>query len=244
MCYFTEMICVLYDDDKTKGDTTKIITFNKESLEKCQNILKIQCKAGLKYSSKTLPDEINNTYGYHISCYRQFPALQSKYRDEATTEYLFSDASINDINSLIKGNINKEPSLYTRSKCTSLKPLSAFGVFPSVCLFCNKQQKKLNKTEQKLVQVETKNVKDDIRRNIEIKNDQNLKAKTSTIDMIAKKIKYHNCCRLKYNKETKALSPKEISNTCNQNIWQKEREAYKKAFDSLKYYLEETIVHK
>ena len=92
--------------------------------------------------------------------------------------------------------------------------------------------------------METKNVEGDIRRNIEIKNDRNLRAKTSTIDMIAKEIKYYNCCRLKYNKEVKALSPKKNSNNCNQNIWQKEREVYEKAFDTLKYYLEETIVHK
>ena len=103
------------------------------------------------------------------------------------------------------GNINEESSLYTRSNYTSLKPLSASGVFPSVCLFCNKQRKKINKTEQNLVQLETKTVEDDIRRNIEIKIDQNLRAKTSIIDMIAKEIKYHNCCRLKYNKEAKAL---------------------------------------
>ena len=70
MCYFTEMICVLHDDDKTKDDTTKIIPFNKESLEKCQSTLKIRCKAGLKYSSKTIPDDVNNTHGYHIACYR------------------------------------------------------------------------------------------------------------------------------------------------------------------------------
>ena len=147
MCYFTEMICVLHDDDKSKNDTTKIIPFNKESLEKCQNILKIRCKAGLKYSSKTLPDDVNNTHGYHISCYRRFVALPSKYRNEVTADYSFSDTSITDINSPIKGNINGESSLYTRSKCTSLKPLSASGVFPSVCLFCNKQRKKLNKIE-------------------------------------------------------------------------------------------------
>ena len=77
-----------------------------------------------------------------------------------------------------------------------------------------------------------------------IKNDQNLRAKIPTIDMVVKEIKYHNCCRLKYNKKAKALSPKEISNNCYQNIWQKEREVYKKAFHSLKYYLEETIVYK
>ena len=58
--------------------------------------------------------------------------------------------------------------------------------------------------------METKNVEGDIRRNIEIQNNRNLRAKTSTIDMIAKEIKYYNCCRLKYNKEAKALSPKKI----------------------------------
>ena len=87
-------------------------------------------------------------------------------------------------------------------------------------------------------------LEDDIRRNLEIKNDQNLRAKTSTIEMIAKEIKYHNCCRLKYNKEAKAISPQEISNNCNKNIWQKETEVYKKAFDNLNYYLDETIAHK
>ena len=83
--------------------------------------------------------------------------------------------------------------------------------------------------------METEDIEDDIRKKIEIKNDQNLRAKTSTFDMIAKEMKYHNCCGLKYNKEAKALSPKDISDNCNQNIWQKKREVYKEAFDSLKY---------
>ena len=128
MCCFTEMICVLHDDDKSKDDTTKIIPFNNESLEKCQNVLKIWCKAGSKYFSKTLPDDINK-YGYHISCYRQFVALPSKYKDETTADNSSSDISITDINSPIMGNINEELSLYTHSKCTSFKPLSASGVF-------------------------------------------------------------------------------------------------------------------
>ena len=126
MCYFTEMICVLHDDDKSKNDTTKIIPFNKESLEKCQNILKIRYKAGLKYSSKTLPDDLNNKYGYHISRYRWFVALPFKYRDETTADNSSSDTSITDINFPIRGKVNEESSLCTRSKCTSLKPLSGF----------------------------------------------------------------------------------------------------------------------
>ena len=44
--------------------------------------------------------------------------------------------------------------------------------------------------------------------------------------MIPKEIKYHNCSRLKYNEEPKAQYPKEISNNCNQNIWQKEKENF------------------
>ena len=125
------MICALHDDNKSKDNTTKIIPFNKESLEKYQNILKIRCKARLKYSSKTLPDEVNNKYEYHISCYRQFAALPSKYRDK-TTANNSSSGTIITITSPIKGNINQESSLYTRSKCTSLKPLSVSAVFPSV----------------------------------------------------------------------------------------------------------------
>ena len=42
--------------------------------------------------------------------------------------------------------------------------------------------------------------------------------------MIPNEIKYHNCSRLKYNKEPKAQYPKEISNNCNQNIFCKKKE--------------------
>ena len=44
--------------------------------------------------------------------------------------------------------------------------------------------------------------------------------------MIEKEMTYYNCCRLKYNKEAKALFLKEVSNNCNQNIWSKERETF------------------
>ena len=59
--------------------------------------------------------------------------------------------------------------------------------------------------------------------------------------MIAKEVKYHNCCRLKYQKEAEGLSINENTFVQDKIIWQREREVYQKAFESLKYCIKDVI---
>ena len=47
-------------------------------------------------------------------------------------------------------------SLIKRSDIKSYKP-SKTGIFPNVCLFCNKARKRIKNVEQKLANVETQN---------------------------------------------------------------------------------------
>lgn len=68
--------CVFCQD--TSG---KVITFVEDKLKKCKEVLQIRVNFKLKYNSVQLPEQINDTDGYHRNCYSSFTALMAKYRN-------------------------------------------------------------------------------------------------------------------------------------------------------------------
>lgn len=78
------------------------------------------------------------------------------------------------------------------------------GVFASSCLFCGTSRKRVKGTEQRLINVVTTNFESNIRKYIEMMEDDKLAAKLSGADFTAKEIKYHGVCRVKYQTEAEA----------------------------------------
>ena len=139
-CLFSnlDLICSLHSQDDTSC-LTKIILFKTDTLSKCSKILSVRKKQNLKYAEFVLPSDIDDIHGFHMSCYRKFTAL-SKTQRENNNEIC---------------NQHDHSTRITRSNLTSPATSSRTGIFPKLCLFCNKELKKIKGKEQKLTDVET-----------------------------------------------------------------------------------------
>ena len=135
-----------------------------------------------------------------------------------------------------------------RSDVKSPKPLK-IGIFPYVCLFCNKARKRIKNVEQKLVNVETQNFEKSIKKYVQWMGDANLSARLSGVDFAAKEVKYHSYCRINYQTEAEGKHNQEkrmagegcIPET-SASIWHLNREIHKKAFEALCSYLQEVVI--
>ena len=154
--------CCLHCSLETK---VPIILFNESSLLKCQEILSLRKGQGLKYSTFELPAKSNKSYGYHLECYRKFTALSKAQREKLDCLKNTRTNSSNNTNSL-SGLQDAWFSMIKRSDIKSSKPSKA-GIFPNVCLLCNKARKRIKNVEQKLVNVETQNFEKSIKKYVQ-----------------------------------------------------------------------------
>lgn len=69
------IICVICRNDICE----KTIKFTSKILGKCHEILKIRKFHKLKYADVVLPEDVSETAGYHVQCYRHFVAIMKKY---------------------------------------------------------------------------------------------------------------------------------------------------------------------
>ena len=83
----------------------------------------------LKYSNVSIPSSIVGVDGYHQHCYQKFTALSNKQR-KALNE-LITNKNKEETKSV------KKP--ITRSDVTSPKPVDSNGIFPELCLFCDRK---------------------------------------------------------------------------------------------------------
>ena len=232
-------------------ETANILLFNNESLKKCKIVLKIRQDANLKYSNVTLPEAVNLKDGYHLQCYKKFSALSKCHREkmkqmqEAENELEIETIDLNDEE--LREDEENTADRTMRSSLRSLKSVNTAGIFPSLCLFCEKSRKKVQGQEQKLISVETKNFEEKIKQYAKWKEDNQMLTRIAQIDFTAKEIKYHSCCRLKYQKEA------EISKTTKEGMqgtdtakgfWHLEREVHQQAFDAICYILQEKVIVK
>ena len=84
-------------------------------------------KQNLNYAEFVLPSYIDDIHGFHKSRYGKFTAL--------------SKTQIENNNYIC--NQHDQPTGITRSNLTSPAISSRTGIFPKVCLFCNKERKKI-----------------------------------------------------------------------------------------------------
>ena len=178
-----------------------------------------------------LPSDIDDIHGFHMSCYRKFTAL-SKTQRENNNEIC---------------NQHDHSTRITRSNLTSPATSSRTGIFPKLCLFCNKELKKIKGKEQKLTIVETAIFEENIRKYANWKEDNIILAKISQIDFAAKEVKYHGWCCAKYQTEAESIfesknskTPNDASSTHSEIYyeWYKEREVHSEAFDALCNFIE------
>ena len=185
--------CCLHYSSETK---VPVILFNENSLPKCQEILSLRKGQGLRYSTFELPTKMDKSHGYHMECYRKFTALSKAQREKlGCLKNTRTDSSNNTISVSRRVFFN-----YKRSDIKSPKP-SKTGIFPNVCLFCNKARKRIKNVEQKLVNVETQNFEKSIKKYVQWMGDANLSARLTGVDFAAKEVKYHSYCRIKYQTE-------------------------------------------
>lgn len=76
-----KLVCVICGKSKDK-----IILFNENTLEKCQEILLIRQLHKLKYKDVVLPLNVNLKDGYHTHCHKNFLAVMKKYYDNTSRE--------------------------------------------------------------------------------------------------------------------------------------------------------------
>ena len=106
----------------------KIIIFKTETLSKCSKVLSVRKEQYLKYAEFVLPSDTDDIHGFHMTCYRNFTALSKTQREN---------------NKDIISNQHEQPTRITQSNLTSPTISSWAGIFPKVCLFCNKERKKI-----------------------------------------------------------------------------------------------------
>ena len=88
--------CVLHQGPGDRDG--KITKFTERSLATCQKTLKIRCHQDLKYKDVVIQNEINDTFGYHKSCYQKFNALSEHQRKKWKNLIDFeTDACLNTI---------------------------------------------------------------------------------------------------------------------------------------------------
>ena len=247
-------VCCLHCAHDSKGP---IILFNQESLLKVQDILKLRKIEGLKYGTFDIPTTVETKNGYHMDCYRKFTALSKSQRNKLeklkqkpvdTSSNNKTLSGIQENNKIYGNSQNTSSSMTKRSDITSPKP-SKTGIFPNACLFCNQQRKRVSGEEQKLVNVETKNFENSIRKYVEWKNDVLLSARLSGVDFAAKEIKYHAICRLQYQTEAEGMHNQALRaagmvsvSDEGTSVWHQNRQAHKKAFEALCSYLQEVVI--
>lgn len=209
-----------------------ILLFNDASLAKCKLILGIRQESNLKHASILLPECVNDTHGYHLGCYRKFAALPKIHRHKLEVKSV--------------GAIKAKPSpKTTRSRISSTTPSVRTGLFASVCIFCNNFRKKILGKEQKLLNAKTCNFEMRIRKYITWKNDKRLTARLQGVDFRVKEVKYHGCCRVKYQNEAIKIHRRNKSapnERTEDNYWYTVREAHKKSFISLTAHIQDIVI--
>ena len=234
-CFSEPVVCCLHGDKDGYIDG-KITTFNEQSLHKCRKVLETRKQQLLKYAEVALPENISSGKGYHMPCYRKFVALSKAQREK------------------LKANCHKEeensgnrvPPRVTRSDVLLPKSNNMTGVFQAVCLFCGKGRQKVQDLEKTLINVETKNFEENVRKYAVIASDEEMLARIASVDFTAKEVRYHSICRKNYQKaaETNINKVEENKEQGNKTYWHLERMVYTKAFDALVSFVEVNIIER
>lgn len=169
-----------------------------------------------KFFSINLPENYDDSMGYHLQCYRNFTAVPKSKKEQS------SDVS--------------EPRM-TRSDVRFSGETSS-GVFPRVCLFCDCISKSLgrNKGKEELGGCEVVDAADGIKAAARTLKDYKLQAKIADLDLIAKEVKYHHSCKNKYMKQAEREASRNVK---EQSLRTK---SHLTAFSELETHIQQNIV--
>lgn len=62
------------------NSTAPVLSFTAETLATCLKTLQRRKKHGLKYADIVLPEEVQDSIGYHSKCRNNFNALKAQFR--------------------------------------------------------------------------------------------------------------------------------------------------------------------
>ena len=170
------IVCLIHRGDTSVNAIIK--PFDKKSWETILSAKQLRLSKfseQSKYHSvcANLPDEFNTEMGYHLSCYRKFTAVSKTVRPEE---------------SIVESHDHPQ---VLRSKIQHPEATSS-GIFKPVCIFCGCERKTVRHKVEFLGNCETREAQDAITNAAMLLQDNDMLAKISHIDFVAKEVKYHH----------------------------------------------------
>lgn len=239
--YLLEITCKIH----IRETEEKILNFNDDTAKKCRSVLKIRKQANLKYSSLNFPEYFDKDDGYHLQCYRTFTALPKSQREKLKVlleEDIIEGVTDTECPQIHVQNENMEYVLpkkrVTRGKTSSKSKSKSTGVFIKSCLFCCSVLKRLKSRKlEKLVSCTTKKFEIAVINMAENLQDESLLRKIRDIDFVAKEVKYHPSCRVKYYNRYKTVVAKRYKQFKQPSF----KSMYEQCFKDLTAHLEQIL---
>ena len=123
-----------------------------------------------------------------MSCYQKFIALPKKHgleeKEKVTTK----------LESMSRRGLN-ESSIIS----------SSTGILKPVCIFCNQSRKRLDGKTLDLISAASKEIENSIKKFAQVKNDDAMLTKITSVDFVSKEVRYHDPCQLKYQREAECI---------------------------------------
>ena len=204
--------CVVHVSTKPSSELIKIFDDSSWRKVKLADSCRRQQAGSSKYLSVNIPDNFDDSIGYHSTCYKNFTAL-SVPSEEGTSI----------------------PSTKNYALRSSIETSSSgVGIFPPKCLFCGHAKKSEGRYGKEILgNCETEEAAKTIYDAAVALNDHEMLAKISGIDLISKEAKYHHSCKRSYLHKLpkEGALPKSIQDTDHDN-----------AFKLLCQHIRETLV--
>ena len=228
-------ICCSHDEQVLKNE--QMFLFNMESFSLCKKILQLRKDSKLKYGNVELPDDVDETHGYHMKCYKKFTAL--------------SKPQIEKLNKITGGSTimvsgKQKTDRLLRSEVTSPVPCSSDGVFEKTCLFCARLEFQVNYKKHTSNFCSTVEIEESVTHYARILNDEEMLVKIRDICFIAKEVQYHALCRSRYQMKAEYFAGQEKQHLGQYDEetpsdWHQSRET-QKTFEIVCDFIDESIL--
>ena len=190
----------------------------------------------LKYSNVSIPSSIGGVDGYHQHCYQKFTALSNKQR-KALNE-LITNKNKEETKSV------KKP--ITRSDVTSPKPVDSSGIFPELCLFCDRKTFHANGELRTLTSSSSEEVETNVKKYAAWLKDDIMLARIQAVKFSVKEVPYHRLCRSRYQRRAEVALDEELKEISSvdqlKTAWHESRETHAKAFQVVCNFIEKAIL--
>lgn len=243
-----------------KDSNGKIISFVEDKLKKCKEVLQIRVNFKLKYDSVQLPEQINDTDGYHRNCYNSFTALMAKYRnlseinfsstvDLPSTSNSTSISTTADVSKTLSDNTSQNS--HTEVNIQEIDTSNAFieldtevntsksnSNIKRVCFFCGKDRKQSKGKQQTLHSSHDAKIYKKIAEWMTKLNNQELLDRIENLQSKSEIIFYHHSCELGYlNDYNKVIADNP------QTPWHDNRSVHQRVFKKIESLIEEEVIN-